>query len=187
MNKIETDLKDCYILQPQRFGDERGYFESVTIEQLKELGFKDIVQVNHSKSAKGTIRGLHFQKNPYSQAKLVCCMQGAVLDVAVDLRVSSKTYGKWTSVLLTPENGKMLYIPRGFAHGFVALKEDTMFEYYIDNKYMPESESGIIYNDPDINIDWQLEKYGIDKLIFSEKDKKYLTLNDSEEYFKEVL
>lgn len=187
MEKIETELKDCYILKPQRFGDNRGYFESITKEQLNDLGFKEIVQINHSKSVKGTIRGLLFQQNPYSQAKCVCCMHGAVLDVVVDIRESSPTYGKWTSVLLTPENGNMLYVPRGFAHGFVALEDDTLFEYYIDNKYIPSSEAGIIWNDPDINIDWQFEKYGIDNPIFSEKDQKHLTLKNSPSYFKKVL
>lgn len=187
MEKIKTNLNDCYILEPKRFGDDRGYFESITIEQLHDLGFKEIVQINHSKSVKGTIRGLHFQTNPYSQAKCVCCMQGAVLDVVVDVRKNSETYGKWTSVLLTPENGRMLYVPRGFAHGFVALKENTIFEYYIDNKYMPDHEAGIIWNDPDINIDWQFEKYGIENPIFSEKDQKHLKLKKSPEYFREVL
>ena len=187
MKKIETNLKDCYILEPKRFGDKRGYFESVTIEQLQEMGFKEIVQINHSKSTKGTLRGLHFQKNPYSQAKCICCMQGAVLDVVVDLRLNSETYGKWTSVILTPENGKMLYVPRGFAHGFPSLKEDTIFEYYIDNKYMPEYEAGIIWNDSDINIDWQLEKYEIQNPILSEKDQKQYTLKNAPNYFKEVL
>ena len=114
-------------------------------------------------------------------------MQGAVLDVVVDLRTESPSYGKWTSVLLTPENGRMLFVPRGFAHGFVALKEDTIFEYYIDNKYMPSAEAGIIWNDPDINIDWQFEKYEIENPIFSEKDQKHLTLKASPKYFEEVL
>ena len=186
MEKIETELKDCYILEPKRFGDERGYFEAITIEDLNSLGFKDIVQINHSKSVKGTIRGLHFQKDPYSQAKCVGCMQGAVLDVVVDLRKGSSSYGKWTSALLTPENGRMLYVPRGFAHGFVALKEDTIFEYYIDNAYAPKEEAGIIWNDPDINIDWQFEKYGIENPIFSEKDKLHKTLKDSPDYFSNI-
>ena len=187
MEIIETNLKDCYILEPKRFGDQRGYFESITIEQLNSLGFKDIVQINHSKSVKGTIRGMHFQTNPYSQAKCVCCMQGGVLDVVVDMRLDSPTYGCWTSVELTPENGRMLYVPRGFAHGFVALQEDTVFEYYIDNKYMPSHEAGIIWNDPDVNIDWQFDEYGIEHPIFSEKDQKHLTLKKSPAYFKEVL
>ena len=186
MKKIETELNDCYILEPQRFGDKRGYFEAITIEDLNSLGFKDIVQINHSKSIKGTIRGLHFQKNPYSQAKCVGCIQGGVLDVVVDLRKESSTYGKWTSVLLTPENGRMLFVPRGFAHGFVALEEDTIFEYYIDNAYAPKEEAGIIWNDPDINIDWQFEKYGIKDPIFSEKDKLHKTLKESPDYFSNL-
>lgn len=183
MEKIETTLEDCFILKPKRFGDERGYFESITIEQLKELGFEDIVQVNHSCSSKGVLRGLHFQKNPYSQAKCVCCVSGAVLDVAVDLRTDSPTYKKYVAVVLTPENGNMLFIPRGFAHGFVALKENTYFEYYIDNKYMFTEEAGIMWNDPDINIDWNLEEYGIENPIISEKDQKHLTLEKSPQYF----
>ena len=187
MNIEATNLKDCYVLTPKRFGDDRGYFESITIEQLNDLGFKNIVQINHSKSSKGVIRGMHFQTNPYSQAKCVTCMQGAVLDVVVDMRIDSPTYGNWTSVELTPENGKMLYVPKGFAHGFVSLKDDTIFEYYIDNKYMPSHEAGIIWNDPDINIDWQFEKYDIENPLFSEKDQKHLTLKQSPEYFKEVL
>lgn len=187
MKKIETILKDCYILEPNRFGDSRGYFESITKEELEKLGFKEIVQINHSKSVKGTIRGLHFQTNPYSQAKCVCCMQGAVLDVVVDLRTNSQSYGKWISIELTPENGRMLYVPRGFAHGFVALKEDTIFEYYIDNKYMPSAEAGIIWDDPDIGIDWQFEKYNITDPIFSDKDQKHLTLKKSPKYFEEVI
>ena len=186
MNKIETNLKDCYILEPDKFDDNRGYFKKIESRQLEELGFEKIVQINESKSAKGTIRGLHFQQNPFSQAKVVRCISGEVLDVVVDLRVGSPSYGKWTSVLLTPDNHRMLYVPRGFAHGFVALKDDTIFEYYIDNIYMPTHEAGIIWNDPDINIDWQFEKYGIDNPIFSEKDQKHLTLKESPEYFREV-
>ena len=178
MNKIETNLKDCYILEPKRFGDERGYFESVTKEQLEELGFNRIYQVSNSLSGKGIIRGLHFQKDPYCQAKVVRCHRGAVLDVVVDIRKDSETYGKWTSVELTPENGRMLYVPRGFAHGFVSLKDDTYFQYLVDNKYNKESEAGIIWNDPDINIDWQFEKYGIENPIFSEKDKIHPTVSE---------
>ena len=135
MKKIETDLLDCYILEPQRFGDDRGYFESITKEQLESLGFNGVFQVSNSKSGKGTVRGLHFQKDPYCQAKVVRCHKGAVLDIVVDMRKDSNTYGKWISVELTPENGRMLYVPRGFAHGFVALKDDTLFEYYVDNLY----------------------------------------------------
>ena len=186
--KIEaTNLKDCYVLTPVRFGDERGYFEQLDMAQLKELGFQNFEKMNKSKSVKGTIRGLHFQKNPYAQTKVVSCSNGAVLDVVVDIRKNSPTYGEWTSVLLTPENGQMLYVPRGFAHGFVALENDTVFQYLVDNVWNKESEAGIIWNDPDINIDWQFDKYGIENPIFSEKDQLHPTLKLSPDYFEEVL
>lgn len=179
MKKIETNLVDCYILEPQRFGDERGYFESVTKEQLEELGFKGIYQVSNSKSGKGIVRGLHFQKDPYCQAKVVRCHRGGVIDVVVDMRVDSPTYGEYTSVELTPENGRMLYVPRGFAHGFVSLTDDTLFEYYVDNKYMPRMEGGILWNDSKLGINWDeiFEKYGIDEPVLSSKDKDRVTLD----------
>ncbi len=188
MKKIETDLLDCYILEPQRFGDERGYFESVTKEQLKELGFNDIFQVSNSKSGKGIVRGLHFQKDPYCQAKVVRCHRGAVLDVVVDIRKDSKTYGKWISVELTPENGRMLYVPRGFAHGFVALKEDTLFEYYVDNKYMPRMEGGILWNDPELGINWDeiFKTYGIKEPVLSGKDQVRCTLDECDTVFYRI-
>ena len=181
MKKIETNLLDCYILESQRFGDERGYFESVTEADLKSLGFNKIFQVSNSLSGKGIIRGLHFQKDPFCQAKVVRCHRGAVLDVVVDIRKDSETYGQWTSVELTPENGRMLYVPRGFAHGFVSLKDDTLFEYYVDNKYMPRMEGGILWNDPDIGINWDeiFKKYDISEPILSEKDKVRETLKES--------
>ena len=187
MNKIETNLKDCYILEPQRFGDERGYFESVTKEQLEELGFKGIYQVSNSKSGKGIVRGLHFQKDPYCQAKVVRCHRGGVLDVVVDMRKDSETYGQYTSVELTPENGRMLFVPRGFAHGFVALSDDTLFEYYVDNKYMPRMEGGILWNDPALGINWDeiFEKYGIEEPVLSAKDKDRVTLAECDvEFFR---
>ena len=185
MNKIETNLLDCFILEPKRFGDHRGYFESVTKEQLEELGFNGIHQVSNSLSGKGILRGLHFQKDPYSQAKVVRCHRGAVIDVVVDLRKDSSTYGKYTSVELTPENGRMLYVPRGFAHGFISLTDDTLFEYYVDNKYMPRMEDGILWNDPNININWNeiFEKYDIKEPILSEKDKVRIPLNESKVNF----
>jgi len=186
--KIEaTNLKDCYILTPIRFGDERGFFEQTDMPALKALGFKNFEKLNESMSCKGTIRGMHFQKNPYAQTKVVSCKIGSVLDVVVDLRKDSETYGMWTSVELNLENGRMLYVPRGFAHGFVALKDNTFFQYLVDNVYNKESEAGIIWNDPDINIDWQFDKYGITDPIFSEKDQKHLTLKESPDYFKEVM
>lgn len=186
MEKIETELLDCYILEPKRFGDERGYFESITKEQLEELGFHGIHQVSNSKSGKGIIRGLHFQKDPYCQAKVVRCHQGAVLDVVVDLRVDSPSYRKWISVELTPENGRLLYVPRGFAHGFVSLKEDTLFEYYVDNQYAPRMEDGILWNDPEIGINWDeiFEKYEIEEPILSEKDKVREPLSECKTVFK---
>ena len=182
-----TNLKDCYVLIPKKFGDERGYFEQVDDETLSALGFVGFKKFNHSNSSKGTVRGLHFQKNPYAQTKVVSCMRGAVLDVVVDLRLDSPTYGMWTSVELTRENGKRLFVPRGFAHGFVALEDDTDFLYLTDNVYNKESEAGIIWNDEDINIDWQFDKYNIDNPIISEKDQKHLTLKESPDYFKEVI
>lgn len=186
MEKIETELLDCYILEPKRFGDERGYFESITKEQLEELGFHGIHQVSNSKSGKGIIRGLHFQKDPYCQAKVVRCHQGAVLDVVVDLRVDSPSYKKWISVELTPENGRLLYVPRGFAHGFVSLKENTLFEYYVDNQYAPRMEDGILWNDPEIGINWDeiFKKYEIEEPILSEKDKVREPLSECKTVFK---
>ena len=187
MKKIETNLKDCYILEPQRFGDERGYFESITKEQLEELGFKGIHQVSNSKSGKGIVRGLHFQKDPYCQAKVVRCHRGGVLDVVVDVRKDSDTYGEHTAVELTPENGRLLYVPRGFAHGFISLSDDTLFEYYVDNKYMPRMEGGILWNDPKLNINWDeiFKKYDIKEPILSEKDKVRNTLEEMDcEFFR---
>ena len=173
MEKIKTNLEDCYILQPKRFGDKRGYFESVTKEQLAELGFNGIVQVSNSQSDKGIVRGLHFQKDPYCQAKVVRCHRGAVIDVVVDMRKDSPTYGKSTAVELTPENGKLLYVPRGFAHGYVALQDESLFEYYVDNQYMPRMEDGILWNDPVLDINWDeiLAKCGVTEPILSDKDR----------------
>ena len=172
MDVIETSLKDCYELVPKRFGDNRGYFSSVTDEELEMAGFDKVKQISNSFSSKGVLRGLHYQLNPYCQAKMVRCHQGAVLDVVMDVRKDSPTYGKYIAVELTPEKGNMLYVPRGFAHGFMALKDDSLFEYYVDNKYMPRLEDGIAYNDPTINIDWEAIKkqYDIKELILSDKD-----------------
>lgn len=185
MEKIATELNDCFILEPKRFGDERGYFESVTKEQLEELGFKGIYQVSNSKSGKGIVRGLHFQKDPYCQAKVVRCHRGGVIDVVVDMRKDSSTYGKHVAVELTPENGRMLYVPRGFAHGFVSLTDDTLFEYYVDNKYMPRMEGGILWNDPALGIDWEgiFKEYGIGEPVLSGKDQVRNTLAESDVEF----
>ena len=181
MNKIETSLCDCYILEPNRFGDSRGYFESVTEEELKSLGFNRIFQVSNSLSSKGIVRGLHFQKDPYCQAKVVRCERGGVVDVVVDLRKDSDSYLKWESFLLTPENGRMLFVPRGFAHGFVSLKDDTLFEYYVDNKYMPRLEDGVLWNDEELGIDWAkiFKEYNIKEPLLSDKDKKRVSISNS--------
>lgn len=180
MKKIETNLKDCYILEPDRFGDDRGYFSPYFIQtNLDALGFERVVQANRSKSAKGVVRGLHFQKDPKCQAKIVEVIQGSAIDVVVDMRVDSETYGKFTSVLLTPDNNRQLFVPRGFAHGFVSLEEDTIFQYLIDNDYAPELEGGILWNDPEIGIPWEemFTNYQITDPILSEKDKNRETLN----------
>lgn len=186
MNKIKTNLNDCYILEPQRFGDARGYFESITQKDLKELGFNEVFQVSNSLSGKGIVRGLHFQKDPYCQAKVVRCHRGAVIDVVVDMREDSSSYGKYTSVLLTPENGRLLYVPRGFAHGFVSLKDDTLFEYYVDNEYKPRLEGGILWNDPNLGINWDeiFKEYNITEPILSAKDKVRTTLANTDVHFQ---
>lgn len=180
-NVIKTNLTDCFIVEENRFGDDRGYFTSVTNAQLEELGFKNFHQKSESLSCKGVVRGLHFQKDPYCQAKVVSCTKGRVLDVVVDLRKDSPTYKQYTYVELTPENGRMLFVPRGFAHGFVALEDDTTFNYMVDNKYYPRLDGGIPWNDPEINIPWDdiFKEYGIDTPILSEKDQKHKTLSES--------
>ncbi len=166
----ETKIKDVYIITPDVFGDNRGFFmESWSRRKMEEAGLHyDFVQDNHSMSAvKGTLRGIHFQRNPWCQAKLVRCTRGAVLDVAVDLRKASPTYKQWVAVELTADNKKQLLIPRGFGHGFVTLTDDVEFLYKADNYYAPEADGGIRWNDPEIGVDW-----GIDNPILSEKDKK---------------
>ena len=170
---IGTHIKDLYIIEPQVFGDDRGYFfESYKKEDFDKAGLVyDFVQDNQSKSKKGVLRGLHFQKT-HPQAKLVRVVDGEVFDVAVDLRKDSKTYGKWLGVILSGENKKMLMIPRGFAHGFLVLSDSAVFTYKCDDVYHPEDEGGIIWNDPDINIDWP----HADNISLSEKDKKHLKL-----------
>jgi dTDP-4-dehydrorhamnose 3,5-epimerase len=179
--KIETPIKDLYIIEPKVFGDNRGFFmESWNKRDFEEIGLNmEFVQDNHSKSRKGVLRGLHFQtKN--SQGKLVRCIKGKVYDVAVDLRKGSETFGEYFGIELTEENKKMFYIPEGFAHGFLALTEEVEFLYKATNYYTPEYDSGIIWNDKDINVDWPLEKYGIkeEELLLSEKDKVQQTYKE---------
>jgi dTDP-4-dehydrorhamnose 3,5-epimerase len=166
----ETNLKGCFIVQPQIFRDKRGYF----IESFNQKTFNKIsgltvkfVQDNESQSSKGVLRGLHFQVGAHAQAKLLRVVKGRVLDVAVDLRAGSKTFGEHFSIELTGDNKTQLFVPRGFAHGFVVLEDDTIFSYKCDNFYNKEAESGIIYNDPTLKIDWQLLE---NEIIISEKD-----------------
>ena len=193
MKKIATELNDCYIIEPSVFGDNRGYFSPYFIQKdFDELGFERVVQTNRSKSGKGVLRGLHFQKEPMTQAKIVEVISGAAIDVVVDMRVESSTYGKSTAVLLTPydkdkeNSGRQLFVPRGFAHGFLSLEDNTVFQYLIDNDYAPSHEGGIFWNDPDLGIDWEgmMKKYGIKEPLLSEKDQVHPLLKDSPVYFK---
>ena len=178
MKVTKTKLDGVVILEPQVFGDNRGFFmESWSRRKMEEAGlFYDFVQDNHSSStAKGTLRGIHFQKGEWCQAKLVRCTRGAVLDVAVDLRKSSPTYKQWVGVELSEENKKQLLIPRGFGHGFVTLTDHVEFMYKADNYYAPQADAGIRWNDPTLGVDW-----GIEEPILSEKDKKNPWFSDIE-------
>jgi dTDP-4-dehydrorhamnose 3,5-epimerase len=179
MNFIPTKLKDCYIIEPKIINDERGYFMESFNESTfqKGIGKKvHFVQDNQSFSTKGVLRGLHYQVGEYAQAKLVRVLQGEVLDVAVDIRPESATFGQYEAVLLTGENQTQFFVPRGFAHGFLVLSETATFFYKCDNFYNKESEGGIIYNDEIINIDWQ---FPIENLIISDKDKVQPTINNA--------
>lgn len=187
MKKIATELLDCYILEPDKFGDERGYFSPYFIQKdFDELGFLKVVQANRSKSAKGVLRGLHFQENPKCQAKIVEVIKGSAIDVVVDIRMDSPTYGKYISVKLTEQNNRQLFVPRGFAHGFISLEDDTIFHYLVDNDYAPDKEGGILWNDPDLNINWDeiLKENNILNPILSEKDQHYPTLKSNKVIFK---
>ena len=166
---LETSIKGLYIIEPQLYGDERGcFFETYKKSEFDKAGLAyNFVQENQSKSKKGVLRGLHFQKK-HPQAKLVRVIEGEVFDVAVDLRKNSPTYGKWEGVVLSSKNNKMFMIPRGFAHGFVVLSDSATFLYKCDDFYHPEDEGGIIWNDPDIDIEWPIEA----DILLSEKDKK---------------
>ncbi len=178
-----SNITDVVICEPLVHGDERGYFfESFRLDELTEfLGFKpEFVQDNESKSSQGVIRGLHFQLPPYAQTKLVRVIEGEVLDVAVDLRAGSPTFGQAVSVLLSGENRKQLFIPRGFAHGFVVLSESAVFSYKVDNYYNQPSERGVIYSDPSIDIDWTLAE---EELVMSAKDQVLPLLKDMTDLF----
>ncbi len=187
MQLEKTSLEDCYIIRPNKFGDDRGYFSPYFIQSdFDKLGFERVVQANRSKSSKGVVRGLHFQKDPKCQAKIVEVIKGSAIDVIVDIREDSPTYGKWLKVLLTENNNKQLFVPRGFAHGFVSLEDDTIFHYLIDNDYAPELEDGILWNDPEIGIDWDniFREYNIDKPILSDKDINRQTLSKCKARFR---
>lgn len=178
MKVEQTKLEGCYIVHDTIFKDNRGYFfESFNKKRFEELTGcnTEFVQDNQSFSSKGTLRGLHFQQGEYAQSKLVRVLSGAVLDVALDIRPYSKTFGQYEAVELTAENHVQLFIPRGFAHGFVVLSETATFFYKCDNFYNKASEGGIIYNDKDINIDWKLPH---DQLVLSEKDMQLSTLKE---------
>lgn len=169
MKKTNTSIEGLIVIDPNVFEDKRGYFfESYNEDKFKDLGIDKIfVQDNQSLSQKGVLRGLHFQKPPYAQAKLVRVIKGAVLDIAVDIRQSSPTYGQSFAIELSEQNKKMLYIPEGFAHGFLTLEDDTIFTYKCSDNYHPEVEDAILWSDKDLNIDWNVETP-----MVSEKDKK---------------
>ena len=172
MNIIETELPGVRILEPKVFGDSRGYFfESWNQTVFEAAGITNTwMQDNESKSCFGVLRGLHYQAAPYTQAKIVRAVLGSVLDVVVDIRKGSPTYGRHAAVVLSAENKRMLYIPRGFAHGFAVLSDEAVFLYKCDNIYMQSSERGIMFNDPDLAIDWRIPS---EKILLSEKDKKH--------------
>jgi len=171
MEIIKTSIEGLVIIQPRVFEDERGYFMETYKEAFIKENFPDIdfIQDNESKSTLGVFRGLHFQKPPFEQTKLVRVIDGEVLDVAVDLRKDSPTYGKWESIILSGENKKQFFIPKGFAHGFVVLSKDAIFSYKVDSIYAPEYDSGIKFNDETLKIDWKLPEKEI-KISFKDRE-----------------
>ena len=177
MNVIKTGIEGLVVIEPKVFGDDRGYFFECYNERefTGKVGPVRFVQDNESKSRYGVVRGLHLQKGEFSQAKLVRAVRGAVLDVAVDLRPGSPTFGKWHAEELTGENHRMMFIPRGFAHGFSVLSEEVIFQYKCDNLYCPAAEQAIAWNDPTLAIDWRIPA---DRVILSEKDKHHPSFNE---------
>lgn len=182
INVIQTGIDGLVVIEPQVFGDHRGYFlESYNQETFEAAGLTmKFVQDNESKSKKGVLRGLHFQKQ-HTQGKLVRVIQGEVFDVAVDLRSASPTYGQWYGVLLNDENKKMFYVPEGFAHGFLVTSETATFTYKCTDTYHPEFDGGVLWNDPEIGIEWPLD--GIDDVIMSDKDNVLPTLKELDQIF----
>ena len=179
MNYIETEIQGVYVLEPRVFQDARGYFvETWNQEDFdKHVGKVTFIQDNESKSSYGVLRVLHYQKGDFSQAKLVRVIKGKVLDVAVDIRKSSPTFGKYVLAELSEENKRQLFIPRGFAHGFLVLSDEAVFTYKVDNVYAPQAEAGIKWNDEDIAIEWPIDSKD---LILSEKDTRALSLKEAE-------
>jgi dTDP-4-dehydrorhamnose 3,5-epimerase len=175
----KTSIDGVYIIEPRVFNDSRGYFFEAWKKQEFEdhIGKIDFIQDNESKSSYGVLRGLHYQKGDYSQAKLVRVIKGKVLDVAVDIRKSSPTFGQYVMVELSDENKRQFFIPRGFAHGFLVLSDEAIFTYKVDNVYAPQAEAGIRWNDPDVGIEWPID---LDKVMTSEKDLKQPFLKDAE-------
>jgi dTDP-4-dehydrorhamnose 3,5-epimerase len=184
-NFIQTAIKGLYIIEPNVFGDHRGYFmEAYNKKDFTEHGLTmNFVQDNESKSGKGVLRGLHFQTK-HAQGKLVRVTRGEVFDVAVDLRKGSPTFGRWEGVLLSEENKKMFYVPEGFAHGFLVLSDEAVFNYKCTDYYSPEHDSGLLWNDPDVGIAWPLE--GIEELLLSDKDKNQKALKELDVPFEFV-
>ena len=178
MKVIETEIEGVFILEPRVFGDDRGYFfESFSLKHFEEKVSKTVfVQDNESKSKYGVLRGLHYQLPPYTQAKLVRVVKGRVLDVAVDIRKGSPTFGKYVAVELSEENKLQFFLPKGFAHGFAVLSEEAIFQYKCDEYYAPDYEGAICFDDPDLGIDWRLP---LEDIILSEKDKKHPRLRDA--------
>lgn len=183
MKLLETPIKDLLIIEPQIFKDSRGYFfEGYNQEKLIKGGVHiNFVQDNQSRSSYGVVRGLHFQRNPKAQTKLVRVLEGAIYDVAVDCRKGSPSFGKWFGVELSSENNRQLLVPKGFAHGFSVLSKNATVFYKCDEFYAPESDAGIAYNDPFLNIDWKIQK---ENMILSEKDLKLSDFNNAKFNFE---
>ncbi|MDO4933515.1 MAG: dTDP-4-dehydrorhamnose 3,5-epimerase [Prevotella sp.] len=179
MRYIETAIKDVYVIEPRVFKDERGYFfESWKQSDFEQnIGKVNFIQDNESKSSYGVLRGLHYQKGEYSQAKLVRVIKGRVLDVAVDLRKSSPTFGKHVAVELSEDNKRQFFIPRGFAHGFLVLSQEAVFTYKVDNLYSPQHEASILFNDPDLGIEWPV---AASEILTSDKDLKGCKFSEAE-------
>jgi dTDP-4-dehydrorhamnose 3,5-epimerase len=179
MKFIKTEIPEVVIIEPKVFTDERGYFMESFRQDLfeKNVGKINFIQDNESKSKKGVLRGLHYQLPPFSQSKLIRVIKGSVIDVAVDIRKGSPTFGKYVAVELSEENKRQLFIPRGFAHGFLVTSEEAIFVYKVDNYYSPECDRNIRFDDPDINIDWNFPK---NEILVSEKDKKAPFLKEAE-------